>query len=52
MASALTMDKLRTKLVWQALGLPVSPYVAFHRQQFAALAEDELLENSPIWARR
>ncbi|EHD20136.1 MULTISPECIES: D-alanine--D-alanine ligase [Brenneria] len=44
MASALTMDKLRTKLVWQALGLPVSPYVAFHRQQFAALAEDELLE--------
>jgi D-alanine-D-alanine ligase-like ATP-grasp enzyme len=26
MASALTMDKWRTKLVWQALGLPVAPY--------------------------
>ncbi|PWC16866.1 D-alanine--D-alanine ligase [Brenneria corticis] len=44
MASALTMDKLRTKLVWQALGLPVSPYIALNRRQFAALAEDELLE--------
>lgn len=33
MASALTMDKLRTKWIWQALGLPVSPYVVLNRQQ-------------------
>ncbi|MFE8046935.1 D-alanine--D-alanine ligase [Brenneria goodwinii] len=43
MASALTMDKLRTKLVWQALGLPVSPYVALSRQAFAAADQDALL---------
>ncbi|MDX5628924.1 MULTISPECIES: D-alanine--D-alanine ligase [unclassified Brenneria] len=42
MASALTMDKLRTKQVWQALGLPVSPYVALSRQAFSAIAPDEL----------
>jgi len=33
MASALTMDKFRTKLVWQALGLPVAPFVALNRKQ-------------------
>ncbi|RLM28130.1 D-alanine--D-alanine ligase [Brenneria alni] len=44
MASSLTMDKLRTKLVWQALGLPVSPYVALNRQQFTATSQSELLE--------
>ncbi|WP_409308175.1 D-alanine--D-alanine ligase [Pectobacterium sp. B1J-3] len=43
MASALTMDKLRTKLVWAASGLPVSPYIALNRQQFAAISEGELL---------
>ncbi|MEC5317403.1 D-alanine--D-alanine ligase [Brenneria populi subsp. brevivirga] len=42
MASALTMDKLRTKLVWQALGLPVSPFVALNRQTFSAIDADEL----------
>lgn len=40
MASALTMDKFRTKLVWQALGLPVAPFVAVNRQQFLAHAHD------------
>lgn len=44
MASALTMDKLRTKLVWQALNLPVSPYVAVSRQQFAAGLSGELTQ--------
>ncbi|MCG8707484.1 D-alanine--D-alanine ligase [Brenneria sp. 4F2] len=44
MASALTMDKLRTKLVWQALGLPVSPYVALSQQAFSTATPDELLE--------
>ncbi|WP_145564095.1 D-alanine--D-alanine ligase [Yersinia aldovae] len=42
MASALTMDKLRTKLVWQASGLPISPYVALNRQQFATLSPEAL----------
>ncbi|VTR31961.1 D-alanine--D-alanine ligase [Serratia fonticola] len=28
MASALTMDKWRSKMVWQSMGLPVAPYVA------------------------
>ncbi|ATM84614.1 D-alanine--D-alanine ligase [Yersinia massiliensis] len=42
MASALTMDKLRTKWVWQALDLPISPYVALNRQQFETLSSEEL----------
>jgi D-alanine-D-alanine ligase len=33
MSSALTMDKFRTKLVWQSLGLPVSPFVALNKKQ-------------------
>lgn len=32
-ASAITMDKFRTKLIWQALGLPVSPYIALQKEQ-------------------
>ncbi|BES86248.1 D-alanine--D-alanine ligase [Pectobacterium araliae] len=43
MASALTMDKLRTKQVWQAVGLPVSPYVALDRRQYSETAANELL---------
>ena len=34
MASALTMDKWRTKMVWQSMGLPVAPYVALNRQLY------------------
>ncbi len=30
MASAITMDKLRTKLLWQGAGLPVAPSVALN----------------------
>ncbi|MEI7411388.1 D-alanine--D-alanine ligase [Pectobacterium aroidearum] len=44
MASALTMDKLRTKKVWQAVGLPVSPYVALDRRQYSEMAANALLE--------
>jgi D-alanine-D-alanine ligase len=33
MASAVSMDKFRTKLIWQALGLPVSPYIALMRDK-------------------
>ncbi|EOI5727998.1 D-alanine--D-alanine ligase [Cronobacter malonaticus] len=32
MASAITMDKLRTKLLWQGAGLPVAPWVVLERQ--------------------
>ena len=31
LASALTMDKEKTKLVWQSVGLPVVPYVCIKR---------------------
>ena len=34
MASALTMDKLRTKWLWQGRGLPVPPYVALERDEY------------------
>lgn len=33
MASAITMDKLRSKYLWQGCGLPVSPFVALTRKQ-------------------
>ncbi|MEM6051335.1 D-alanine--D-alanine ligase [Erwinia sp. P7711] len=36
MASAITMDKLRTKLLWQGCGLPIAPYVAIGRQEMDA----------------
>ncbi len=32
MASAITMDKLRTKLLWQGAELPVAPWVALERR--------------------
>jgi D-alanine-D-alanine ligase len=42
MASALSMDKLRSKLLWQGAGLPVAPWVALTRAQFAhGLSHDE-----------
>lgn len=36
MASAISMDKLRSKLLWQGAGLPVAPWVALTRKQFNA----------------
>ncbi|WP_158781836.1 D-alanine--D-alanine ligase [Pantoea sp. BAV 3049] len=36
MASAITMDKLRTKCLWQGCGLPVFPYVAITRKEMDA----------------
>lgn len=36
MASAISMDKLRSKLLWQGAGLPVAPWVALTRNQFTA----------------
>lgn len=35
MASAISMDKLRSKLLWQGAGLPVAPWVALTRNEFA-----------------
>jgi D-alanine-D-alanine ligase len=34
MASAISMDKLRSKLLWQGAGLPVAPWVALTRTEF------------------
>jgi D-alanine-D-alanine ligase len=36
MASAISMDKVRSKLLWQGAGLPVAPWVALTRAQFNA----------------
>ncbi|WP_374749040.1 D-alanine--D-alanine ligase [Klebsiella quasipneumoniae] len=36
MASAISMDKLRSKWLWQGAGLPVAPWVALTRAQFSA----------------
>lgn len=43
MASALSMDKLRSKLLWQGAGLPVAPWVALTRAEFEkkALAKNK-----------
>ncbi|RRZ92192.1 D-alanine--D-alanine ligase [Erwinia sp. 198] len=42
MASAITMDKLRTKCLWQGCGLPVSPYVSITRKEMDAGLSDEM----------
>lgn len=44
MASALTMDKLRTKLLWQGADLPVSPYVALNKQQLAQVDVADIIQ--------
>ncbi|KAA1194967.1 D-alanine--D-alanine ligase [Photorhabdus heterorhabditis] len=44
MASALSMDKLRTKQLWQGIGLIVSPYVAINFQQFEQFTDSQLQE--------
>lgn len=44
MASALTMDKFRTKLVWQALGLAVAPFVALNKKQLSEVGQGALAE--------
>ena len=43
MASALSMDKSRSKLLWQAAGLPVAPWVTLVRSEF-----EKGLDNSVI----
>ncbi|ADP10030.1 D-alanine--D-alanine ligase [Erwinia sp. Ejp617] len=43
MASAITMDKLRSKYLWQGCGLPVSPFVALNRVQMDAGLDAQLM---------
>lgn len=45
MASAITMDKLRSKFLWQGCGLPVSPYVALTRKQMDAGIEGDIADS-------
>lgn len=42
MASAISMDKLRSKLLWQGAGLPVAPWVAITRKAFESGLNDEI----------
>lgn len=42
MASAISMDKLRSKLLWQGAGLPVAPWVALTRASFEAGLSDDV----------
>ena len=44
MASAITMDKWRSKLLWQGAELPVAPYVWINRQQMEAGIDDALAQ--------
>ncbi|WBA58236.1 D-alanine--D-alanine ligase [Providencia sp. 21OH12SH02B-Prov] len=42
MASALSMDKLRTKQLWEGAGLPVAPYVSLSQFGFSQLTEAKI----------
>ncbi|GLR08658.1 D-alanine--D-alanine ligase [Mixta theicola] len=44
MASAITMDKWRSKLLWQGAELPVAPYVWINRQRMEAGMDDALVQ--------
>ncbi|MDR0805698.1 MAG: D-alanine--D-alanine ligase [Enterobacteriaceae bacterium] len=44
MASALTMDKFRTKLLWQGAKLPVADYVALSIDQLATVNVDAIVK--------
>ncbi|WP_272668433.1 D-alanine--D-alanine ligase [Providencia sp. PROV038] len=43
MASALSMDKLRTKQLWQGAGLSVSPYVYLTQQQYKQASHEQIV---------
>lgn len=44
MASAISMDKLRSKLLWQGAGLPVAPWVALTRGEFESGLNNDVVE--------
>ena len=47
MASALTMDKEKTKMIWQAAGLPVVPYVCMKRSvMLDSIIYDDFLDKT------
>lgn len=49
MASAISMNKLRTKLLWQGAGLPVSPYIMLSRSEWdAGLTEETTAKISAL----
>lgn len=48
MASAISMDKLRSKLLWQGAGLPVAPWVALTRSQFEKGLDEELVKQISV----
>lgn len=49
MASAISMDKMRSKLLWQGAGLPVAPWVSLSRTQFEkGLSEQQVAEISAL----
>ncbi|MEQ5574791.1 D-alanine--D-alanine ligase [Providencia huaxiensis] len=43
MACALSMDKLRTKQLWQGAGLSVSPYVYLTKQQYKQASREQIV---------
>ena len=43
MASALTMDKMRTKMLWKAFGLPVAEMEVVTRETFNSLNSEEVV---------
>lgn len=47
MASALTMDKWRTKLLWQGADLPISPYVALKSEDLAKVDAQAIVAHGP-----
>lgn len=52
MASALSMDKLRSKLLWQGAGLPVAPWVALTRAEFEKGLSEEQKREFRRWVYR
>ncbi|STL93456.1 D-alanine--D-alanine ligase [Escherichia coli] len=52
MASALSMDKLRSKLLWQGAGLPVALWVALTRAEFEKGLSDKQLAEFLLWVCR
>jgi len=43
LGSALCMDKIRTKQVWQSMGLPTAPFAIIAQQDIANVSYDEVL---------
>lgn len=44
MASAISMDKWRSKLLWQGAGLPVAPWVALTRGEFESGLNNDVVQ--------